>query len=140
VLPRLAEAGADLDRCILLKKARSQDGMPFSLTLKRDIELLRRMIEETPDCRLVVIDPISAYLGDADGHNNQQVRTMLLPLVELAAERNVAVVMVSHLNKRASSRAMHRTMGSMAFVALARSAWLIAADPENARRRLMLSL
>lgn len=53
---------------------------------------------------MVVIDPISAYMGVADSHNNADVRSILAPLSELAAKHRVAIVAVSHLNKGSGPR------------------------------------
>ena len=52
--------------------------------------------------RLVEIDPITAYLGvgKIDSFRNTDVRAVLAPLVELAAELNVAVIAIMHFNKK----------------------------------------
>jgi hypothetical protein len=62
---------------------------------------------------------------------NGVVRSLLHPLAELAAKRNVAVVAVTHL-RQADGTVVRRSMGSMAFVAAARTAWLVIRDPHNA--------
>ena len=46
---------------------------------------VERAIREHPDVRLIVIDPVSAYLGRADSHVNAEVRGILAPLTDLAA-------------------------------------------------------
>ncbi len=86
---------------------------------------------------LIVIDPISAYLGSVDSHENSKVRGVLGPLSELAGRLRIAVVGVTHLNKSGGSKAMYRSSGSLAFVAAARAAWSFSKDPENPDRRLM---
>ncbi len=139
VCPRLERAGAKLDHVMALAGAQSAAGGPLrGLSLHRDLELLRGVLKVMPDCRLVVIDPISAYLGHIDGNSNTQVRSLLLPLSQLAAERNVAVVAVTHLNKKSVGRALYRAMGSLAFVAAARAAWGVVRDPSDDKRRLLL--
>ena len=104
--------------------------------------MLRAAIKRLPDCRLVVIDPITAYLDGTDSHKNADLRGLLAPLAELAAECRVAVLVVSHLNKSSTQPAMYRTMGSIAFVATARSALLVAKDKGDptGRTRYMLPL
>jgi putative DNA primase/helicase len=87
----------------------------------------------------VVIDPISAYCGRTDSHKNADVRGLLGPLSELAQKMRVAVVAVTHLNK-SGGKAMYRAMGSLAFVAAARSAWAVVKDKEEPRRRLVLPI
>ena len=51
------------------------------------------------------------------------MRGLLAPLRNLAAQRNVAVVVVTHLNKAAGTKAMSRVTGSLAFIAAARAGW-----------------
>jgi hypothetical protein len=92
-----------------------------------------------PDCRLVIVDPISAYLGDVNEQCNSEVRGLLLPLAALAQQHGVAVLAVSHLRKKEGA-AIYRTMGSLAFVAAARAAWLVSKDPKEPQRRLLLPL
>jgi hypothetical protein len=78
--------------------------------------------------------------GDGESHSQRTDTFHSFPLAQLASEYHVAVVLVSHLAKRFSRRALHRAFGSTAFVAAARSAWCIAEDLDDAKRRLMLPL
>jgi putative DNA primase/helicase len=87
--------------------------------------------------RLIIIDPISAYLGHADSNVNAEVRGLLSPLVALAARHAVAVLCVTHLRKSAGA-AVHRAIASIAFTAAARAVWAVAPDPANPDRKLML--
>ena len=83
IRPRLEAAGADLQRCFILDAVRDVDAdgnaTQRAFSLKRDLERLSTLIAELRDVRLVVIDPISAYLGDADSHKNAEVRALLAP-------------------------------------------------------------
>ena len=97
------------------------------------------MLDTLPDCRLLVIDPISAFLGGTNEHANSEVQNLLAPLSALARDRQLAVLIVSHLRKKEGS-ALYRTMGSLAFVALARTAWMIVNDSENPNGRLLLPI
>ena len=65
------------------------------------------------------------------------MREILLPLVKLAEEMGVAILMVSHTNKSASTSAITRVMGSLAFVGVVRVAWLLSEDPERPDRKLL---
>ena len=89
---------------------------------------------------LAVIDPITAYLGWIDSHKNTDVRAVLAPLAAMAADRAAAVGRVSHLTKAGGTEALMRVMGSLGFVAAARSAYLVAKDAEDETRRLFLPL
>jgi hypothetical protein len=107
--------------------------------LATDIDMLSKSIELTDNCRLVVVDPISAYMGKADSHNNAEVRAILAPLAQLAAEKRVAILAVTHLRK-GEGEPIYRAMGSLAFVASVRTAWVICRDKSDPERRLMLNL
>ena len=90
--------------------------------------------------KLIIIDPITAYLGATDSHKTADVRALLAPVSELAARFGVAIVTISHLNKSGGSEAMGRVTGSGAFVAAARGAYLIQKDAEDSSRRLFLPI
>ena len=135
---RLVAAGADLTSVAALKSVQeigATRGRPFSL--RQDLDVLEMAVDRMPDCRLVVIDPITAYMDGIDDNRNGDVRTALQPLAELAARRRVAVLAITHLNKNTSRRAIYRTMGSLAFVAQARSVWGVVRDPADPDRRII---
>jgi hypothetical protein len=58
-------------------------------------------------------------------------------MAELAQERRLAILVISHLRKQHGS-AIHRSMGSLSFMTAARAAWVICEDPAGSDRRLML--
>ena len=145
IRPRLEAAGADLSRIYILDAVTtgySGDGQVLqrAFNLQSDLNRLGELIDKIGGAALIVIDPITAYLGSSDSHKNAEIRALLAPLSDLAAKHSAAVVCVSHLNKSGSGEALMRVTGSLAFVAAARAAFLIAKDPENDTRRLFLPL
>ena len=68
-------------------------------SLKRDIEQLRHAVTKVPNCKLIIIDPISSYLEGVDTHKDAASRSALRPLAKLADDKNVAIICISHLNK-----------------------------------------
>jgi hypothetical protein len=145
IRPRLEAAGADISRCFTLDAITdlhpsSGASVRRSFNLKTDLDRLADLLREVPEPAMVVVDPISAYLGSADSHNNAEIRALLAPLNDLAAEHSVAIVAVSHLNKGGGSEALLRVTGSLAFVAAARSAYVVAIDKDEPDRRLLLPL
>ena len=143
--PRLEAAGADLSRVFILDAVVDgyrSDGSEVQrgFNLKTDLIRLGNMLDEIGGAALIVIDPITAYLGETDSHKNAEIRALLSPLSDLAAKHGAAVVCVSHLNKSAGGEALMRVTGSLAFVAAARAAFIVAKDTENDARRLFLPL
>lgn len=141
IRPRLEAAGADLERVFILDAVLEEDGTrPRAFNMAVDLPRLGQMLEHIGDVALIVIDPITAYLGGTDSHKNADMRALLSLLADLAAKHGVAVVCVSHLNKGGSGEALMRVTGSLAFVAAARAAFLIARDKEDKHRRLFLPI
>jgi putative DNA primase/helicase len=136
VVPRLVAAGANLDRVIVLKMVRQGEGRRM-FSLVTDLALLRQKIEEVGGVVLIVIDPMSAYLGvgKIDSFRTTDVRGVLSPLTDLAAEKQVAIIGVVHFDKKADvHNAMLRISDSLAFVATARHCYVVVDDAENERR------
>jgi hypothetical protein len=146
---RLDAAGADVHRVHVFDWARVGGKRPARepFHVPNHVPALRDMIRDIGDVRMVVIDPLPAYMSGSDTHKTGEVRSAMLPLQSLAAQENVAIVLVNHLNKNSKERsAINRVGGSGAFVAVCRSNWLVAMDPdedhleERRRRRLLMSL
>lgn len=144
IRPRLDAAGADLERIIVLEavRAEGENGRPLErgFDLGRDLPALEGAIGQCAGCRLVVIDPLTAYLGGVDSHKNAEVRGMLAPLAALAERYRVAMVLVSHLTKGVGGPAINRVLGSIGFVGAARSAWAVGEDREVRGRRILASI
>lgn len=87
---------------------------------------------------LVIIDPITSYLGRVDSHKNAELRSVLEPLGKMAARQRVTVIANTHLSKASGGSANSRVIGSVAFVNHARAAFIVTADPEDGSRRLFL--
>lgn len=138
--PRLIAAGADDSRIFAITGKRHQekgqapldDAISFG-----DIPALRQAVEEIKPA-LLVVDPLQAYLGaSVDMHRANEVRPALSPIADLAEEFGFAALLIRHLRKSSSSRAVHRGLGSIDFSAVTRSMLLIAEDPEVETRRVM---
>lgn len=122
--PRFEAANADLRR-IHARSFLPEHGA-FSL---EDIESLRLAVERIRPT-LIVIDPVMSLIH-RDAHKDQEIRKTLMPLVSLAEELNVAVVLVRHLRKSQDGAAILAGQGSIGFVGVARSALAVARDPDD---------
>jgi hypothetical protein len=139
VVPRLIAAGADLNRINLINMVREPNGERM-FSLYTDLAMLRAKIMEIGDVVLLLIDPLTAYLGvgKIDSYRTTDVRAVLGPLVNLAAELNIAVIAVMHFNKRDDvTNVLLRTSDGLAYTAAARHVYGIVNDPDN-QRKLMV--
>jgi hypothetical protein len=136
IVPRHVAADADLDCIEIVNMVRVGDAdRMFSLV--SDLPLLRQKIADVGNVRLVQIDPISAYLGvgKVDSFRTTDVRAVLAPLVDLAAELKVAIVGIMHFNKKVDvTNALLRISDSLAFGATARHVYAVIDDAENKRK------
>lgn len=143
IKPRFMAAGADITLCHVLDAVRIRDGEKTckrSFDLSQDIERLGQTIHSLGNVRLVVIDPISAYLGNTDSHNNADMRGLLAPLADMAAEHGVAIILLTHLNKSTHQNAIGRVIGSIGLVAAARAAYLVIKDAETPENRYFIPI
>jgi hypothetical protein len=127
ILPRVVRAGGDPARFHLLRK----------LVLPDQIDRLEATANSLR-ARLIVIDPLVAYLGDGVKTNDDhRVRRAMEPLAEMAARLDAAVVAIRHLNKRAGDDAIYRGGGSIGFTGLARSVLAVGRDPDDESRMIL---
>jgi hypothetical protein len=129
--PRLDAAGADTNRIAVLdgvKGTRDRDAEPFVLD---HLDALEDAVT-SKKARLVVVDPLMAFLPvHTNSHNDQHVRQILTPLGKLAERLGVTVLVVRHLNKSSEGRALTRGGGSMGIIGASRMAHLVAPDPTD---------
>ena len=136
VRPRLEAASAYLDRVEMLRGVTLYDldtgtEQQRFLLLPGDIPYLERVIRQV-EARLVVIDPLMAYLDSTvNSWSDQHVRAAFAPLTALAERTGAAILILRHLNKATGMSAIHRGGGSIGIVAAARSGLLVAKHPDN---------
>ncbi len=138
--PALDAAGADVAGVEIVDGVTG--GGPLDMfSLAEHVPLLEQKILELGRVRLVVIDPVSAYLGrDVDDAVNADLRRVLAPLMAMGERHGVAVLLVHHLNKSPNLKAIYRVTGSIGYIGAVRSAWLLAADEDDPKRRLLLPI
>lgn len=121
ILPRLKAAQAPIEKVWVWNEA---------LDLKKDFNKIERWTKES-SARLVVIDPLAAYMGGADMNKDQDVRSALAPLSCLAERTGAAVVLIRHLNKDESKSSIYRGGGSIGIIGAVRSAIRLVRDAEQ---------
>src|SRR6516164_3928740 len=140
IKPRLIAAGADISWVHIVKGARV-GGEDKTFSLVTDLQLLRKAIKRIGNVVLVIIDPMSAYLGvgKVDGRSATDVRGVIGPLTQLAEELHVAVIGIAHFNKKDDIKsALLRVSDSIAYVAAARHVYAVLDDPEDKNSKLFV--
>ena len=129
VKPRLIEAGADLDRVLVI------DDSDVQLTLS-DERIEKAIVEN--NARLVIIDPIQAYLGaDVDMNRANEVRPIFMRLGQVAQRTGCAILLIGHLNKAAGMQSLQRGLGSIDIAAAVRSVMFIGKLKHNPTMRIL---
>lgn len=117
VKPRLEQAGADCENILVIDES------------IKSLSMIDERLEEAvirTKARLLILDPIQAYLGGGmDMNRANEARDMTKRLAALAEKYQCAIVLVGHMNKAAGNKAAYRGMGSIDFFAVARSVLLV---------------
>jgi hypothetical protein len=137
IRPRLVAAGAELSRIIAFQGLKSPRGSIFPIYLPHNVRDLAEVVMES-QAKLVLIDPLMAYLPESiNAHNDQSVRQALLPLANLAETTGASVTVIRHLNKQAGKSAIYRGSGSIGIIGAARSGLLVCKDPDRPKGRFL---
>jgi len=108
---RLERLGADCSRIHVIDESEQ----PLSLSDER----IEQAIVKT-NAKLLVLDPIQAYLGGADMHSARGMRPLMKSLGAVAERNGCAVIVIGHLNKKGVA-SQYRGLGSIDIYAAARS-------------------
>ena len=129
VKPRLIEVGADLNRVLVI------DDSDVQLTLS-DERIEKAIVEN--NARLVIIDPIQAYLGsDVDMNRANEVRPIFMRLGQVAQRTGCAILLIGHLNKAAGMQSLQRGLGSIDIAAAVRSVMFIGKLKHDPTMRIL---
>lgn len=130
VKPRLIEAGADLDRVLVIDDTKTEQ-----LTLSDD--RIERAIRQNK-AKLLIIDPIQAFLGaNVDMNRANEVRPIFRNLGEIAQRTGCAIVLIGHLNKASGMQSTYRGLGSIDFTAAVRSLLFIGKVKDDPNLRVL---
>ena len=136
IYPRLEAAGADRKRVHIIKMVR-EAGKERMFSLVTDLDMLRQKVIEVGDVKMVLVDPVTAYLGvgKIDSYRATDVRAVLSPLKELAEELRISILGIMHFNKKIDiTNVLLRISDSQAYGAASRHAYGIIDDDENDRK------
>lgn len=133
IVPRLIAAGADLKRVGIIREVREDDEDTRFLSLPRDLDNLREALTRS-GCRVLIIDPLNAFLEKGtDTYKDQDMRRVLHPLEAIAEESGTAILVVAHLNKKEDTSTLYRIGGSIGFIGAARSVLAVSRMDDDTR-------
>lgn len=138
VRPRFDVAAGDPSQFFVFRGIK-QKGAPRMFNLGQDLKHLERRIQKHRAV-LVIIDPLSAYLGKVDSYRDADIRAVLGPLAAMAERTGAAVVCIMHMTKNQQRQVLHRAQGNIAFVATARAVFGVVEDRETPDRNLLLAI
>ena len=99
-------------------------------------ELKKAIVEN--NARLVIIDPIQAYLGaDVDMNRANEVRPIFMRLGQVAQRTGCAILLIGHLNKAAGMQSLQRGLGSIDIAAAVRSVMFIGKLKHDPTMRIL---
>ena len=124
--PRAVAAGADPER-VIIPDEEDVSGLTFPPNVPELEELIRAHAAD-----FVVIDPVGAFLSSNLATNTDHgVRRGLKPLAALARRTDCTILLVRHLRKAEGGRALYRGLGSIGFIAAARTGLFAARLPTD---------
>jgi len=144
IIPRLIAAESDLTRVHFAVVTENVSGTISEgvAALDRDLPTLNTLLEQLKQTgvsvALIVVDPIIAFIGDADPNKDKEVRPIFTRMKSFSKKNGLAWLTVNHLNKNSNATSINRTSGAKSFVSAPRASWMFAADPDNPERRLMM--
>ena len=134
ILPRFDLAGGDDAKLFYVKGTKVKEGdseVEVMVALDRDLSRIAEFARSIPDLSVIVIDPITNYLGGSEMNAEQEIRAILTPLAMLAAELKIVLITVGHFNRRLTGTdPLHRIMGAAAFAGVARAVFVFGPDPD----------
>ena len=139
LVPRLIAAGANLGHVVIANGTvvDNETGIARPWILPGDVDVLGQLVREH-DVDLAAIDPLGAFIATAvDTHRDAAVRSMLLPLSQMARKDHCTVIGVRHHRKGGATDARDAGTGSIAFTAAARIEWVVGRDPQVPTRRVL---
>jgi len=137
IKPRLCAAGADMTRVLAVPYSPEKPGQVCISKFPVDIPILERAIERV-GAVLVILDVLVSYIpATLSTQRDQDVRLVLAPLANVCDKYNAALFGLRHLNKSATGPILYRGGGSIGIGGAARSNVLLAADPNDAKVRVL---
>lgn len=133
---RLRFNGANLKKCLVIDSVLRRERGERLFSLTKDLNRLKKKIEEVGDVRLVIIDLLDTYLGtNIDSNKATEISAVLAPLKRFAEQNHIAILGLMHLNKNQQSSFIYRLLGSVKLIGIPRVVEFITKDRNDSQIR-----
>jgi len=147
ILPRVEDQGGDPDHVYMPSVVKNKLRGTEEEFVILDTEVLEQMIDKieaeySPGyIKLIIFDPVTAFMGLIDEFKNNQVRAAFRPIMRLAEERGITLLGLGHPKKNALlfGTAAEAWSGSVAYVNAARMVWNVYHDKKSGIRTMLAS-
>lgn len=144
VIPRLMSADANLEKVVFAQKATIKNGAKSyerEIALDTDLAAIEKILKKNKWIKLVVLDPLTGYVGKLKSNADEEMRPLLIKLKEVAERQKVSMLGIAHFNKKIEQSAIHRLAGAGALAAVPRAVWAFVKDQDDPEKltRLMLN-
>ena len=98
---------------------------------------------EKYNAKLLILDPMSSYIGDTCSMNNaNETRAEFNHLIAVAKDTGCAIVIIAHMNKAKDTSPLYRTNGSIDIAGAARSILAVTrtANKQNPAERYLVQV
>ncbi len=143
--PKLMAAEADTSQIEIIKLMRDANSKKRKFVdLLEHLSLLEDKIVQMGNVKMVIIDPVSYFIGKLKDHINVEVANFIDSINRLAKPHHFSCILNKHLRKQSSGanvlHAMSEVSGCGAWVNTPRAAWVISRHPEMKDRVCMVDL
>lgn len=134
IAPRLAAYGIDPAILPVYQGTRTieEDGTEVVSLFDVNLHLpaIEQFLTDNPDTKLLIIDPVQTFLGQTELNANTAINVALGSIAAMAQHHGIAVLLVTHFNKRGDQAALDRIIGSRGFTGTVRAAFQVTPDRE----------
>jgi RecA-family ATPase len=143
IVPRLKSINANLDNIEIIESVFEieEPEDEFCISLDKDLYLIEQKIKEMENVRLIIIDPVTAYIGDLKEDKSSHVRNFLIRLGKIAEKYNLSILLNTHTRKHSGNdsggSAADEIIGSTAWKNTVRQVFTVTVDPDDKERILV---
>ena len=128
---RIVDRVHAFDKLLAENKSKEGERTERAVMLKHDMHRLDAFLNENPQVRMIVFDPLMNFKNGADPNDAVELRAVLTGLKALAEKHRLSILIVAHTRKSSEGPAIDRLAGSGALQQVSRSVLLVGKHPDD---------